>query len=131
MKMIFNTYEEFMKLIDGNACPSNMGFVEFEGEKCNMDTDSCYKCWMNCGIDIEIKENIKRKVSMEFELPMCPYWNPITKESRHTCGGCHCEEEGNTTANAEYGVMADGDRYCCLGDDINIRASVVDVVKED
>lgn len=131
MKFIFDTYEEFRKFtMNSNACPSDLGFCD-STEYCAECNTECCKCWMKSELDIVIKENPKKKISMEFELPMCPYWDPITKTAKHTCGGCHCESEGNTVGNAQYGVMVDGDRYCCLDDDVDIRAGIVEVVKED
>ena len=131
MKIICDTYEEFRKFaMDGGACPSDYGFKD-RPEPCTNDLEDCVKCWKNCGMDIEIKENPKKKITLEFDLPMCPYWNPITKTAPGgTCGSCRCESEGNTVSNAEYGVMAGGDRYCCLGDNIDIRAGIVEAVKE-
>lgn len=131
MKLIFDTFEEFRKFaMEDSVCPSDLGFNDVI-EPCYGPSEECVLCWKKCGMDIEIKENLTKKVTLEFELPMCPYWDPITKKPSHTCNGCHCESEGNTVSNAEYAVMADGDRYCCLGDDIDIRAGIVGAVKED
>ena len=131
MKIIFDTYEEFRKFaIKGGACPSDYGFKN-RPEPCQIQSEECVLCWKKCGLDIEIKENLTKKIALEFDLPMCPYWDPITKTAKHTCGGCHCESEGNTVGNADYGVMVDGDRYCCLSDDIDISAGIVEAVKED
>lgn len=131
MKLVFDTYDEFKGFaMSGGACPSHLGFKDTD-ETCEAMAVECCKCWKKCGLDIEIKENPVKTISLKFELPMCPYWDPITKKPKHTCGSCRCESEGNTVSNAEYGVMAGGDRYCCLGDDIDIRAGIVEAVKED
>lgn len=130
MKIIFDTYEEFRKFaMEGGACPSDYGFKDGP-EPCYPKTKECVLCWKRCGMDIEIKENPVKKIALVFDLPMCPYWDPITKKPKHTCNGCHCESEGNSVTNAEYAIMAGGDRYCCLGDDIDIRAGIVEAVKE-
>jgi hypothetical protein len=131
MQLTFDTYEEYKKVtMDGSGCPSDFGFMDCDVSLCRAHSESCISCWMNSGADIVIKENPTKKITLEFDLPMCPYWDPITKTARHTCNGCHCESEGNTVVNAEYAVMANGDRYCCLGDDIKIRAGIVEAVKE-
>lgn len=133
MKLLFDTYDEFKEFAMGGSCPSSIGFNDTnEDELCaGFATCDCLKCWMKCGADIVIKENPTKKITLQFDLPMCPYWDPITKTARHTCGGCHCEEDGNTVGHATYGIMAEGDRYCCLNDDIDIRAGIVEAVKED
>lgn len=129
MEMIFDTYEHFKMFVkDSESCPEDFGYNGFKN--CKPYTDDCLKCWLESGVKIEIKENLTKSITLQFDLPMCPYWDPITKTARHTCGGCRCLEDGNSIGNAVYGVMADGDRYCCLGDDVDIRAGIVKEVRD-